>query len=242
MRRGFTFTVLFVTALASLLRAQSINASVTGRITDPSKALIVGVRIVAINTGTDSRYETTSNGSGEYYLTNLPPSTYRVVVEKAGFKKLIKPDVILHVQDAIEIDFEMPLGVASDSVTVESGAPLVNTKSATVSTVVDRQFVANIPLNGRSFQSLITQTPGVVLTQATEANPGQFSVNGQRQDANYFMVDGVGANLGIIPDTVLSQVGGGAVPATTSLGGFNNLVSVDALQEFRVLTSSYAPE
>ena len=170
MRRGFAFTVVFVTALASVLRAQSTNASVTGRITDPSKALIVGARIAAVNTATDSRYETTTNGSGEYYLANLPPNTYRIEVEKSGFKKLIKPDVILHVQDALEINFEMKVGSALERVPVEGGAPLVNTESATVSTVIDSPFVENLPLNGRSFQTLIMLTPGVVVSATNLAD------------------------------------------------------------------------
>ena len=228
--------------LATILRAQSTNASIAGRVTDPSKAVIVGAKVAATNAGTNFRYESTTNGSGDYYLTNLPPGGYRLEIEKTGFKKLIKPDVALHVQDALAIDFEMALGSASESITVEAGAPLVNASDATVSTLVDNRFVENMPLNGRSFQSLITLTPGVVLTESTETNPGQFSVNGQRPDANYFTVDGVGANLGIIPDSVLNQVGGGALPATTASGGFNNLVSIDALQEFRVMTSTYGPE
>ena len=228
--------------LATVLRAQSTNASIAGRVTDPSKAVIVGAKVAAINAGTNFRSEGTTNGSGEYYLTNLPPGGYRLEIEKTGFKKLIKPDVTLHVQDALAIDFELEVGPISETITVEAGAPLVNTESAAVSTVIDRTFVENMPLNGRSFQSLITLTPGVVLTTSTENNPGQFSVNGQRPDANYFTVDGVGGNLGIIPDSVLNQVGGGAIPATTASGGFNNLVSIDALQEFRIMTSAYAPE
>ena len=96
--------------VASVLRAQSTNASLTGRITDPSQALIVDAKVAAISAGTNVRYETTTNASGEYHLANLPPGTYRIEIEKPGFKKLIKPDVILHVQDALEIDFEMTLG------------------------------------------------------------------------------------------------------------------------------------
>ena len=105
--------------------------------------------------------------------------------------------MILHVQDALEIDFEMTLGAASETVTVEAGAPLVNTESATVSTVIDRTFVENLPLNGRSFQTLIMLTPGVVVTATAFDDQGQFSVNGQRADANYFTVDGVSANFGV---------------------------------------------
>src|SRR5262249_60501123 len=118
-------------------------------------------------------------------------------VEKTGFKKLVKPDVILHVQDENNIDFDLTLGATSDTVTVEAGAPLVNTESATVSTVIDRTFVENFPLNGRSFQTLIQLTPGVVATVTSFQDQGQFSVNGQRADANYFTVDGVSANFGV---------------------------------------------
>ena len=73
-----------------MLRAQSTNASLTGRVTDPSKAAIAEARISAINTGTNFQYDTASNSSGEYTLANLPPGTYRIEVEKTGFKKLVR--------------------------------------------------------------------------------------------------------------------------------------------------------
>ena len=233
--------VFLVTSLA-VLRAQSTNACLTGRITDPSKGSIADAKIAAISVGTNLRYETATNASGEYYLENLPPNPYRLEIEKPGFKKLIKSDVILHVQDALEINFEMTVGSASESITVESGAPLVNTESATVSTVVDQTFVENLPLNGRSFQTLIALTPGVVVTATRSSDQGQFSVNGQRADANYFTVDGVSANFGITGFITLTQTAGGALPALSASGGTNSLVSVDAMLEFRIQTSSFAPE
>jgi hypothetical protein len=229
-------------ACTGVLRAQSTNASITGRVTDPSKALIVGAKVNAISIDRSFRYEAVTNGSGEYYLTNLPPGNYRIEIDKTGFKTLIKPDVILHVQDALEINFEMTLGPASQSVTVEAGAPLANTESATVSTVIDHTFVDNLPLNGRSFQTLIMLTPGVVVTQTVYDDQGQFSVNGQRADANYFTVDGVSANFGVTGYLPLVQTAGGALPALSVAGGTNSLVSVDAMQEFRLQTSSFAPE
>jgi hypothetical protein len=233
---------LFLASIASPLRAQSTNAGLTGRITDPSKALIAAARVSALSSGTNVRYETLTNGSGEYYLANLPPSSYRIEIEKPGFKKLIKPDVVLHVQDALAIDFEMTLGASSETINVEAGAPLVNTESGTVSTVVDRTFVENLPLNGRSFQTLILLTPGAVVTATAFDDQGQFSVNGQRADANYFTVDGVSANFGVTGFLPMVQAAGGALPALSASGGTNSLVSVDAMQEFRIQTSSFAPE
>jgi hypothetical protein len=234
--------LLVVVLLAPVLRAQSTNASLSGRVIDPSKAVIVGATVAAISGGMNFHYETMTDGSGEYYLANLPPGAYHLEVEKSGFKKLIKPDVVLHVQDSLAIDFQMVLGAASESITVEAGSPLVNSESGTVSTVIDRTFVENLPLNGRSFQTLIMLTPGVVVTAASLLDQGQFSVNGQRADANYFSVDGVSANFGVTGFFPLNQSAGGALPALSATGGTNSLVSVDAMEEFRVQTSSFAPE
>jgi hypothetical protein len=241
MRRAF-LSVICIVLCPAAISAQSTNASLAGRVTDPSKALIVDAKVVAISMATNFHYVASTNDSGEYYLTNLPPGLYRVQVEKLGFKRLVRPDVTLHVQDALNIDFEMTLGSASESIIVQGGASLVNTESATVSTVIDRTFVDNIPLNGRSFQTLIQLTPGVVVTPAAFDDQGQFSVNGQRADANYFTVDGVSANFGVTAYTALVQSAGGALPALSALGGTNSLVSVDAMQEFRIQTSSFAPE
>jgi len=234
--------LLFLVSFPPVLCAQSTNASLSGRVTDPSKAVIAEARIAAISAGTNLRYETATNSGGEYSLANLPPGGYRIEIQKPGFKKLINPAVILHVQDVLEINFEMAIGSASESVTVESGAPLVNTESATVSTVVDRTFVEDLPLNGLSFQTLILLTPGTVVTATAFDDQGQFSVNGQRADANYFTVDGVSANFGVTGYFPLVQTAGGGLPALSASGGTNSLVSVEALQEFRIQTSSFAPE
>ncbi|HJX93242.1 MAG TPA: carboxypeptidase regulatory-like domain-containing protein, partial [Pyrinomonadaceae bacterium] len=242
MRPLAAFVFLTLVSFTYVLRAQSTNASLTGRITDPSHALIVDAKVAAVSVGTNFAYETMTNSAGEYNLTNLPPGTYRIEIEKSGFKKVLRPNVILHVQDALKIDFELTLGDVSETVTVDSGDPPVNIESGTVSTVIDRTFVENVPLNGRSFQTLITLTPGVVLTATAFNEQGQFSVNGQRADANYFTVDGVSANFGVTGFITLGQTAGGNLPALSASGGTNSLVSVDATQEFRLQTSSFAPE
>src|SRR5262249_41936289 len=94
----------------------------------------------------------------------------------------------------------------------------------------------------RSFQTLIMLMPGVVVTPTVFNDQGQFSVNGQRADANYFTVDGVSANFGVTGYIAMGQTASGAVPALSASGGSNSLVSVDAMQEFRIQTSSVAPE
>jgi len=177
-------------------------------------------------------------------MPNLPPGTYRLQVSKVGFKTLIKPDIVLNVQDALSINFTLPVGAFHETVTVESGAPLVNTESSAVSTVVDQKYVANMPLNGRSLQDLILLTPGVTTNspQSPASFTGEFSVNGQRTESNYYTVDGVSANTGIASVSPATAAISGALPASTALGTTQGLVSVDALEEFRVQSSTYSAE
>ena len=241
MHRLAALGFLILTSL-TCVRAQSTDASLTGRVTDTAKALIIDAKVAAICEATNVRYETATNSSGEYHLGSLRPDVYRLEIEKTGFKKLIKPSIMLHVQDNLEIDFELMVGPLSETVTVEPGAPFVNTESGTVSTVIDRKFVDNLPLNGRSFQTLIMLTPGTVVTATRFDDQGQFSVNGQHADANYFSVDGVSANFGVTGFLQMVQSASGALPALSASGGTNSLVSVDAMQEFRIQTSSFAPE
>ena len=250
MRRAATAVLIIVLCgLATALHAQSTNASITGYVTDSSKAAIVGARVIAINVDTNVRYQTTSNNVGSYSIVNLPPGRYRIEVEKEGFKSVVKSDVMLHVQDVIATNFEMGLGSTSEVVTVVGGVPLVNTQSAAVSTVVDQTFVKNIPLNGRSFQDLISLTPGVVTQNPnrgfTPGSGGDFSVNGQRTESNIYTVDGISANTAAGTGSGnLNQLyaASGSVPAATTLGTTQPLVSVDALQEFRVQSSTYSAE
>ena len=194
-----------------------------------------------MNDLTGVKYVTSTNGEGIYSLPNLPPGPYRIQVSKVGFKAIIKPDIVLNVQDALSINFTLPIGASSVVVTVEGGAPLINTENAAVSTVVDRNFAENLPLNGRSFNMLLQLTPGVVIAPSSGSEPGQFSIGGQRTDANNFVVDGVSANFGVSAN-YLGQTGIGSAQAFSALGGTSSLVSVEALQEFRIETSSFAPE
>jgi len=224
------------------LFAQSPNGNINGLVSDPSNAAVVGAEIVAVNDVTGVQYTTKTNGEGIYVLPNLPPGPYRVQVSTIGFKTLIKPDITLNVQDSLSINFTLLVGAFHEVVTVEGGGPVVNTENAAVSTVVDRQFAENLPMNGRSFQTLIQLTPGIVLTPSSVSDSGQFSANGQRASSNYWMVDGVSANIGASPSINPGNGVAGTLGSFSVLGGTNSLVSVDALQEFRIQTSTYAPE
>ncbi|HET8922529.1 MAG TPA: TonB-dependent receptor [Candidatus Acidoferrum sp.] len=236
-------TFLLIVSLLCVVPAagQSPNATINGIVLDPSGAAITGAQVVVVNDATGAQYSTRTNGEGIYVVPNLPPGLYRVQVSNSGFKTIIKPDIVIHVQDALAINFTLPIGAASEIVTVQGGAPLLNTESAAVSTVIDRQFVDNLPLNGRSFNTLLQLTPGVVIVPSSpDASPGQFSINGQRSNANSFQVDGVSANFASGKESQ-EQLAGGA-QALNAYGGTSSLVSVDAMQEFRIVTSTFAPE
>ncbi len=238
----------FAMSLALPLAAQSPNGTINGRVLDPSNKVIGGADILVINDATDVKYSGKTNQDGIYVVPNLPPGSYRLQVSKVGFKTLIKPDIVLNIQDALSINFTLPVGAVFEIVTVEAGASMINTTDASVSTVVDHTYVENMPLNGRSFQDLILLTPGVVTNtpQISSASgfSGEFSVNGQRTESNYFTVDGVSGNIGVTSaQIVIGGAGaGGSVPASTALGTTQALVSVDDLQEFRVQSSTYSAE
>ncbi len=239
--------VLFlVLAASALCLAQSESATLSGRVSDSSGAAVVGAEVVLTNTQTNVEQRTKTNGVGLYVFAEVHPGTYRVAAGAPGFRVLIKEGLTLHVQDELAENFSLTVGAISESITVTADATPINTMDASVSTVIDRKYVENMPLNGRSLQDLILLTPGVVTNtpqaSALAGTSGEFNVNGQRSESNYYTVDGVSANIGISPTTADRQGVSGSLPAPTALGTTQSLVSLDALQEFRVATSTYSAE
>ena len=235
------FLLLLVSLTANSALAQLETATVSGQVVDPSGLSITGALVKLVDIDRDTTTGTATNTSGLYTFPSVRPGRYRIQVTAAGFKVVDVTGLIVNVQDHIEQNFRLQVGSVAESMTVTAGAPLVNTTDGTVSTVVDRQFAENLPMNGRSFQTLIELTPGVVLTTSGPMSDGQFSVNGQRADSNYWMIDGVSANVGVssvgAADSLSGSLGG-----FSAQGGTNSLVSVDAMQEFRIQTSTFAPE
>jgi hypothetical protein len=212
------------------------TATLSGIVRDPQDASITNAEVTVHEQSTGTDRHTSTNNNGLFSAPSLPPGTYSIKISAAGFKTAESTDIHLGVAEVKQMDFTLEVGAISQTVSVESNSPIINTSDASVGLTVDSDFVENLPLNGHSFQQLITLAPGVNLTGST-SDYGEFSVNGQRATSNYFTVDGVNANLGF---------GTGYLPGTgeglNAAGGTNALVSVDALQEFRILTNSFAPE
>src|SRR5580704_11145164 len=220
---------LWLALLVAPLIAQ--NAELSGLITDPSGLVVPGAKVVVQSADTRGTRTASSNGQGEYSVPALLPGPYNITIEANGFKTVHQNGVVVEVGQRARLDFALTVGSNTETITVQGSAPLLNASDASVSTLIGNQFVENLPLNGRSFSSLIDLTPGVVLTPTNFYEGGQFSVNGQRPDANYFTVDGVSANLGTAGSgAVLGQGGAGQLPATSAFGGTSNLVSLDALE------------
>ncbi len=233
-------------AIATLVFASPLfaqNASLGGLIQDQTKAVVPGAGVSAINRDTGVVRNTNSNEQGYYSLPALQPGRYKITAHAAGFQTIVREDVKLEVEQNARLDFVLPVGASEQTVNVEGGAPMINTTDGSVSTVVDRQFVENIPLNGRSFQSLITSVPGVVVVPgAITGRQGEFSINGQRTESNYYVVDGVSANTGNLVATAGAFGASGSMPEVSALGTTQSLVSLEALQEFRIQTSTYSAE
>ncbi len=241
MSRPFPITFLSILLLFQAAAvAQNDSATISGRVTDQTGEEISDVTVAVTNIQTGVAVSTLTNADGIYFLGDLHPGPYQMTVEKQGFRRIVLKDLILNVQDALGRNFTMQLGIVSESITIKAGGE--ENLSSSVGTIVDQQFVENMPLNGRSFQSLILLTPGILATPAFQFAQGQFSVDGQRSNTNYFTVDGVSANFSSTASLDLAHSFGGSLPALTISGGTNSFVSIDGMQEFRIQTSTYSPE
>ncbi|HEY2014038.1 MAG TPA: TonB-dependent receptor, partial [Bryobacteraceae bacterium] len=209
---------------------------------------IPGASVKLINTQTGAENDTTTSHDGSFVLPGVIPGAYTLQIERQGFATTQLRGVVLNVGDTRTLLVRMKVGPVAESVTVDASGLTLNSSDGAVSTVVDRKLAEAVPLNGRSFQDLISMTPGIV-TQNPQAagqnseTQGDFSVNGQRPESNSFYVDGIAADSnGGVTSGHSRTVSTGSAAGATALGTTQSLVSVEALQEFRVLTSSYSAE
>jgi len=222
--------MLFLVLVAFATIASAQQATIVGTITDPSGAAVPGVQIAVTNNDTGLIFKTTSNDAGQYIAADINIGHYSVRVEASGFKTAEKTEITLQVGDRTRVDFSLEIGTASESIKVEANAIAVQSDSGEVSNVITSQEVTQIATNGRSLYALALITPGTANNtpgfQAPTSAGGNASIafNGQREEHNLWLADGAEQ----------SDRGGA--------GGSIIAPSLDAISEYRVMTSNYSAD
>jgi hypothetical protein len=234
--------LLFVAGMAVQDLSAQATGSIAGVVTDASGAVLPGATVEATNTATNQTRLALTGADGRYSVPLVPPGTYQVKGTLASFKSVVRADVTVTVEATARVDLQLSVGDVEETVSVTATVPLVETRTATLGIVVNRAQIVELPLNGRNFTQLGTLLPGVIAPPAGtsganglggstgDATPGGFgaatsgfSVNGQRNQSNNFLLDGASNN-----DTFNT--------------GFVLRPPPDAIQEFKILTHSYGAE
>ncbi len=215
----------------SFAYAQFDTAAVLGSVRDASALAIAGSSVILINTETGVKQSSVTNESGDFQFFNVKIGRYTVTAEAKGFKSVSVSAFTVAVNARQRVDLTLPVGDVKEVITVNEAASLLETDSSSKGQVVGNQEIVNLPLNGRNYADLALLVPGVRKSDLAYGIPprdGSFNVNGMRSSQNNFIVDGVDNNS-----------------YGTSNQGFSNQVvqvSPDAVQEFKVETSSYSAE
>jgi len=215
------------------LAAQAVTGTILGLITDATGSVMPGTTVTLTNTGTGQVRSVTTDANGEYTVPSLPTGKYTVKAELSGFKTVTVPDVTLGVDQHYRVNLKLEVGAVEESVTVTGSSPLIQTSTSELGTTVSEEQIKTLPLNGRNFVNLTRTVPGVVrgVPGANIDGAGSlawrasasFSANGQRPRDNNYMLDGVDNNETWLQTVVLFP-------------------SVDALDEFKLQTSTYSAE
>jgi hypothetical protein len=229
-----TFVLCSALPFASA-HAQTITASVTGVVSDPTGAVIPGATVVATNVETGVKTTARSDGSGDYNLRFLQIGRYTITVQSKGFETYASSPFTLEVNQVAKVDAKLTTGSASQTVTVAGNIqPILDTGNSTISTTFDAHTIQNIPLNGNNFSSVTEFMPGAVTTQPSQMTGqnaierdtnqgGQVSINGNRNQTNNYLLDGVEIN-----ETINNVIGYNPSP--------------DAIQDLTVITSNAGAE
>jgi Carboxypeptidase regulatory-like domain len=227
-RFGIVLVLIFFVTWPEIAHTQDVTGSIVGTLSDPSGAVFPGGTITVTNTQTQFARTVSSGKSGDYVVTPLPPGEYSVRVAATGFRAEERGNVILRVNESVRVDFKLSIGSVDEIVKVTGGAPLVDSQSSTIGTVIENKQVVEMPLNGREYTQLILLTPGAVPVETGQL--AQFSVggiapsvNGQRSQSNNYTLDGIENN-------------------ETYFNGFAMAPSVDAIQEFKIQSNITSAE
>ena len=207
-------------ALASVLLANP-TATLSGRVTNRQGQVLSEVQVTATQIETNQRFRTRTNRLGLYRLPNLPPGQYRVIIRLLGYRTIVKPDLELHVQDAVVLNFSMQVGSVIASVTELGGIPLIRTESATLGTTIRPQVMTELPSLTRNPYDFVGVSSGA--TPASVRRGIGFALNGQRAESGGFLLDGSANNE----------------PYNSGPG---QIVPLDAVQEYRLLTNNFTAE
>jgi len=233
MRRKI-FCSLVLTCLGGSLAWATVTGTISGVVTDPSGGVIPGVTVKALNTATGIERIGTTNAQGFYAFPALPVGTYDVSFHKQGFRDARQTGLVIDVNTALRADAALEVGEVRESVTVSSAALHVETTRTEMGEVITGSHMTAMPLNGRGYTDLMALQPGVVPVStgeyggtapspSGELNPGNLSVNGQREDANGFMVNGGNVEEG-------GSNGAAVIP------------NLDSIAEFRIQTNNFDAE
>jgi hypothetical protein len=229
----FRFRFLFVLLVALIGFSASTfaqQATIVGTVTDPSGAVVPNVAVTLTNTDTGLTRVIPTNDAGQYVAVDLQVGHYKVKAEAKGFKVAEQKDIVLTIGDRVRVDFQMQMGAAQETVTVEAAIVHVQTDSGEVSNLISGQEVSELSTNGRSIYSLALLTPGASsnMPDFQVATPvggsAAVSINGMRYAHNIWLLDG------------------GEDDDRGGSGGISVMPSVDAIGEFRALTSNYSAD
>lgn len=231
LKRGQVFSAWLVLGLAislvflgqTVAFSQEATGDFHGMVTDPSGAAIPDAKVTVTNVATQVSRETVSDRDGSFKVLSLPIGTYRVTVEKEGFKKLVSDPKVLHINEAIRLDITLEVGAISEVVEVTAEAAAVETVHNTLGQSVTSRPLVNLPLNGRNVLQLALLQPGVTETNPGNTGAGTFQIGGGRNDSVTFLLDG-GINNNLLSNGVVYNP------------------NPDTIAEFRILTSGYSAE
>src|SRR2546428_6445780 len=221
LRNGPIAILLFV----SILAAQGFRATIVGRVTDETGAVVPGAKITITNAGTNESRSVIVNDNGEYSIPQLTPGQYSLTAENAGFNTVRRSGIVLETNQQARFDISLKVGSLTEEVQVSAAAPLVTTESATLGNVVDQKKILELPLNGRDYLQLAFLQPNVFAT-AQGSNlgfRGGVNVAGNSEVANQYILDGIDHN-----DEATNQ------PLHRPI--------LDAVREFKILTGTYSAE
>jgi hypothetical protein len=211
--------------VAATLAAQGVRATINGRVTDPTGAVVPGAKVTATNTGTNESRTVQSDASGVYVLPQLLPGEWMIAVEQTGFKKNVRRNITLETGAEVRIDITLDVGNVTETVDVTAEAPLIQSENTAVGNVVDQKKIVELPLNGRDYLQLAQLQPNVFAPaqNSTLGFRGGFNVAGNSEIANNYIKDGIDNN-----DETTNQ------PLQRPI--------LDAVREFKVLTGTYGAE